>query len=132
MRRGAIRFLALLASAAAGAALGCEPPNLGPGAVRIETPRQVLLYRADPAAIPLNARFALEIALCARDGSTPELRRVDAWMPSHRHGMNYRPELATVGPGRWRADGLLFHMPGAWAFVFEAGGERLSAASDVE
>jgi cytochrome c peroxidase len=40
-------------------------------------------------------------------------------MPEHRHGMNYAPEVKPLGPGRWRAEGLMFHMPGKWEFVFE-------------
>jgi cytochrome c peroxidase len=45
--------------------------------------------------------------------------KVDAQMPEHRHGMNYAPEVKALGPGRWRAEGLMFHMPGKWAFIFE-------------
>ena len=33
--------------------------------------------------------------------------------------MNYAPEVKALGPGRWRAEGLMFHMPGKWEFVFE-------------
>ena len=40
-------------------------------------------------------------------------------MPEHRHGMNYAPEVKPLGPGRWRAEGLMLHMPGKWEFVFE-------------
>ena len=40
-------------------------------------------------------------------------------MPAHKHGMNYAPSLKPLGPGRWRAEGLMFHMPGRWEFVFE-------------
>jgi len=44
---------------------------------------------------------------------------VDAWMPEHRHGMNYKPSVVALGAGRYRADGLMFHMSGRWEFVFE-------------
>jgi len=30
--------------------------------------------------------------------------------------MNYRPSLQHLDDGRWRAKGLMFHMPGHWAF----------------
>ena len=40
-------------------------------------------------------------------------------MPDHRHGMNYRPSVAALAPGRYRAQGLLFHMPGRWVVVFD-------------
>ena len=48
-------------------------------------------------------------------------------MPEHRHGMNYAPEVKATGPGRWRAEGLMFHMPGKWEFVFEV---RAAGKSD--
>ena len=49
-------------------------------------------------------------------------------MPLHRHGMNYRPEVKALAPGRWRVEGLLFHMPGKWEFVFIVDGERMTRA----
>ena len=39
-------------------------------------------------------------------------------MPSHGHGMNYRPTVAALGGGRYRAEGLMFHMPGQWELTF--------------
>jgi hypothetical protein len=52
-------------------------------------------------------------------------------MPEHRHGMNYRPTVTAVAPGRYRVEGLLFHMPGRWDLLFDvdsgAGTERLVA-----
>ncbi len=63
--------------------------------------------------------FALEIAVCSKSAAVPESIRVDAHMPEHRHGMNYEPEVKSLGPGRWRAEGLMLHMPGKWEFVFE-------------
>jgi hypothetical protein len=40
--------------------------------------------------------------------------------------MNYRPSLKALGEGRWRADGLMFHMAGRWELIFdvEAGARR--------
>jgi hypothetical protein len=38
-------------------------------------------------------------------------------MPEHRHGMNYRARLGPEGPGRWRVDGLVWHMPGRWELL---------------
>jgi hypothetical protein len=42
-------------------------------------------------------------------------------MPEHRHGMNYAPSLQALGDGRWRAEGLLWHMSGRWELRFELG-----------
>lgn len=49
-----------------------------------------------------------------RPQAVVEIVDVDAQMPTHRHGMNYRPRLTALGPGRARADALMLHMPGPW------------------
>ncbi len=49
--------------------------------------------------------------------------------------MNYKPSISRVGnePGRFRADGLMFHMPGRWELAFDlGGGERLTRSLIVE
>jgi hypothetical protein len=129
MRCIANSLLVLLA--AVGVANACEPPPLAPS-IRLEGKRHVLLFLGVPTPPPLNASFAVEISICARDGVDVAAPRVDAWMPVHRHGMNYRASLVAKSPGRFRAEGLLFHMPGRWEFVFEVGGERLTAAHDID
>ena len=63
--------------------------------------------------IAVGRHFEIDIELCPADAV---LLRVDATMPAHRHGMNYRPSLQHLDDGRWRAKGLMFHMPGHWAF----------------
>ena len=72
----------------------------------------------DASTPPLRRPFALSIeafedAECTRpyaaDGAL-----IDSWMPHHRHGMNVAPTIAAVGPGRWRAEGMLMHMSGLW------------------
>jgi hypothetical protein len=40
--------------------------------------------------------------------------------------MNYKPTVTASAPGRFRAEGLMFHMPGRWQFVFEVGDGRRS------
>ena len=64
--------------------------------------------------------FALEVQLCDKnDVSAARLQKVDATMPEHRHGMNYRPVVTTLGGGRFRVEGMMFHMAGHWEMVFE-------------
>jgi len=129
MRRAATSLVLLLA--ALGSASACEPPHLEK-ATRINGARHVVLFRSLPEVPPLNAPFALEFAVCANDGSAVAAPRVDATMPVHRHGMNYRPSLTSPSAGRFRAEGLLFHMPGRWQYAFEVGGERLTSALDID
>ncbi len=97
----------------AGAAGACVPSLEG---TRLESARFVLAYKASPE---LGKFFTLDVAVCAKSNAAVESIKVDAHMPEHRHGMNYAPALQPLGPGRWRAEGLMFHMPGKWEFVFE-------------
>ena len=94
--------------------LACTPALEG---TRLESPRFVLAFK--PERISVAEHFGLEIAVCAKSAAVAESIRVDAHMPEHRHGMNYAPQLKSAGAGRWRAEGLMLHMPGKWEFVFE-------------
>jgi len=104
--------LALAAALPAGAAC---PPAVADGALLGDGPVQ-LRWRAEPQAISVGQPFALRLTLCP---STAKLLAVDASMPEHRHGMNYRPTVQALGEGRWRVEGLLWHMSGRWELVFE-------------
>lgn len=65
----------------------------------------------DGGPIRVGHHVVLMLRLCPRDAA---LLRIDAVMPEHGHGMNYRPSVTAAPAGRWRAEGLLFHMPGTW------------------
>ena len=104
----------------AGQALACTPAIEG---TRLESKSYVLAYRAAPE---VGKHFAVEVAACAKNGPAPKALKIDAHMPEHRHGMNYKPTVKPAGPGRWQAEGLMFHMPGKWEFVFFVEGERMT------
>ena len=81
----------------------------------------------------------IKIRLAHADGTalSHETRVVvDATMPLHHHGMNRVPKIETEGDGRWRARGMLFHMPGEWELtidLFERGvSERAVFALELE
>jgi cytochrome c peroxidase len=128
-RRTHLRFALAAGLALPGLCAACVPALEG---TRLESPRYVLAYQA-PALSPSQI-FSLEIAVCAKPGHPePESLKVDARMPEHRHGMNYAPAVKRTGPGRWRAEGLMLHMPGRWELVFElrAAGESDRLASNL-
>ena len=129
-----MRAIALAAVCAAAPALACDAP--GAGYARLESERYVVWLRTDPASIPLGAEFALDAVVCAKRGAKIGAIRLDAWMPTHRHGMNTRPSLKPTGEGRWRAEGFLFHMPGRWQFTVDIdtprGRERLTRELDLD
>lgn len=98
----ALGFAAALAVSAGACPL--LAPALQKGAVQAT-------WAVDGAPITVGRHFSIDLKLCPLDAV---LARVDASMPEHRHGMNYRTSLRPLGDGRWRAEGLLFHMPGRW------------------
>ena len=124
-----ILFSLLLGNAMAAGA--CTPEfAAGKGAKvqTIDSKKYVLAYRTQPEKIIIGQHFAVELALCAKDNaSTPESVRVDAHMPEHRHGMNYKTAVTSSGSGKYRAEGLMFHMPGRWEYIFEV---RASGATE--
>ena len=104
----------------AGAAQACVADLPGATAKKLESARYGLAYRTQPEKISVGKHFAVELALCADQGAAlPESVKVDAHMPEHRHGMNYKTSVSALPGGRFRAEGLMFHMAGRWEFVFE-------------
>jgi hypothetical protein len=80
-------------------------------APQMQQPGVQAQWAVDGEPIVVGRHFALEVQVCP-PGAV--LERVDATMPEHRHGMNYRPSVKPLGAGRWRVEGLMFHMPGRW------------------
>ena len=114
--------LALVATALAPGAAIAQPCGAAiAGDRRIaESGRYVVAYATSPSPVEVGRHFVVDFAVCPRDGAAAvEAVRVDATMPEHRHGMNYRAAVTTTGPGRFRAEGLLFHMPGRWDLSFD-------------
>lgn len=113
-------LLAWLAAAPAHAAEGCEPPRGFVARERLETADVVLFFRTEPARVELGQHFTVEAIVCTGPAGPPATGlRVDALMPEHRHGMNYRPRVSAREAGRFVAEGLLFHMPGRWQLLFD-------------
>ena len=108
------------------------------GATRtIEGKSYVVVFKTVPDPIAVGSHFALDFAVCPRaKAEAPRSVRVDAGMPEHRHGMNYRPVVTTRPSGAYRADGLMFHMPGRWDLTFDvdatSGTERLTGTIELE
>jgi hypothetical protein len=124
--------LAALALAALAAAEPCAaPPGFTPRE-RLVAGEVVVLYRTRPAAIELGRHFSVEAIVCDAQGEPGGLR-VDALMPEHRHGMNYRARVTPAGGGRYVAEGLMFHMPGRWQLLFdvERSGRTERLATDI-
>jgi YtkA-like protein len=128
-----IRVLAATVAAMCGVAHACGNPGdkLANGA------HYTIAFKTAPAPIKTSEHFAIDLTVCPL-GKAPMPRtvRVDASMPEHRHGMNYKPTIVAKGPGRYRAEGMLFHMSGRWEIAFEVvtGGttERIATAIELQ
>ena len=117
---------------APGRANPCADPPPVNATGRAVSATQTVVFRAVPAPIAVGRSFSLDAIACPRpDARAVTALRVDAVMPEHRHGMNYRASVSPRGDGRFLAEGLLFHMPGRWQLVFDVetsgGTERLTA-----
>jgi len=104
-------------------AIACEPGLTGEGVHTLEGTVYTLAWKSAPATLHVSEFFAFTVAACAKShAAAPDHLRIDAVMPEHKHGMNYRPSVTALGNGRFRAEGLLLHMPGMWELSFDVRG----------
>lgn len=90
-------------------------------------PRQVartgdwtVAFQPRPAPWVSGKPLLLELEVCGPAGAAMPARvAVDADMPAHKHGMNYRPTVRALAPGRYQAEGLLLHMAGRWRILID-------------
>jgi hypothetical protein len=99
-------------------------------------------WAADPPRIPLDALFSVDLWLTAASPETQAIPpedvqvAIDARMPHHRHGMLVKPTVRRIGPGRFRCEGLMLHMPGYWELhvdlVIGGAVERAQASFEID
>ena len=111
-----MRFLAaLFVFLFANAAWADCPLELGRGTGWVVfSDHYMIAFRPEPIRIEVGQPFSLLFNVCTKSNSPAELLAVDAVMPEHKHPMNYRPTIVAGADGRYRADGLVFHMSGRW------------------
>lgn len=132
--RAAAAFAAVVATTAAGAQ-SCGADLVFPRVLQGD--RYTVAYRTLPSPVVAGEHFEVDFAVCPRaNAPAPDAVRVDATMPEHRHGMNYRPTIVAQGDGRYKAQGMLFHMSGRWEIMFDVvtpvGTERLAGPLHLE
>ena len=127
---------ALLLPGAAAAAAPCGSALAAPTRT-IDGPHYTVVFKTVPEPVKVGTHFAVDFAVCPRASTeAPTSVRVDANMPAHRHGMNYRPVVTPKSGELFRAEGLLFHMPGRWDLTFDVVGggrtERITGTLQLE
>lgn len=110
---------AFLALAVPGFAFACTPALDGKAQTTLQSDRHAVAMRTLPERIAVGKPFTVEIAVCGKAQHAIEAITVDAHMPDHRHGMNYRPRMVPGLGGRHRAENLLFHMGGKWEILVD-------------
>ncbi len=73
-----------------------------------------------PKTIEVGEPFSVEIVLCGTKLNGIDRVTIDASMPAHKHGMNYRPVVKKLNNNSFRGENMLFHMPGVWRIDFAA------------
>jgi hypothetical protein len=86
-------------------------------------------YESTPSPVPLLAVHSWTITVVAADGHPVRgaVVTVLGGMPAHAHGLPTTPVVTELEDGRYRVDGLKFHMPGAWIVAF-----RIKAGAEVD
>ncbi len=131
--------VACLLMASSAQATPCKPaasaPPSEPQWTQLAAPTVTLRYRFLPAPIAVSRALGIEVITCSRQGAAaPEHVRVDARMPAHGHGMNYRPKTTQLAAGHYRFDGFILHMPGQWQLIFDVmqAGQRTRLTAELE
>ena len=113
----------LLSAALASIALAPQAsacPTTEQGFHRLASPDAEVAYRWEPAELKVGQFFTAEVVACRAPGADPVREiSIDATMPAHGHGMNYRPAAARAAPGHYRFTGLMLHMPGKWRMTID-------------
>ena len=80
-----------------------------------------MIYRFEPEAPVVGVTFKVRGRVCPSErGVFTGVVTVDADMPQHGHGMNYRPRVRLESAtGEFIAEGFVLHMPGLWRFRFK-------------
>ena len=111
----------------------CGAALLAPHVQVVRHKGWVVAYAPRAWPVPIGEHFEVDLQVC--DAAAPVTGvQVDADMPQHKHGMNYRPTVTLKANGVFLATGLMFHMPGRWRFIFdlESGSTRARLMHEID
>ena len=82
----------------------------------------VIFFSPPIKQMPLNRYFDMEVTIknsVKQVLKFPVALEIDAGMKAHNHGMNTKPIIESLGSGRFKVKGMLFHMSGEWFLSFK-------------
>jgi len=80
-----------------------------------------IIFSPATANMPLNEYFDMEVYVRGQTKQVLDYSlelQIDAGMKTHNHGMNISPNITALGKGKFKVEGMLFHMPGNWFLRF--------------
>jgi hypothetical protein len=113
----AVYAAGIFAAATAAIAQPACPPQ-GHAFERLTASDTEIAYRWEPSPLKVGQFFSAEIVACRSPAPITRIA-LDAAMPAHGHGMNYRPKVTEIAPGHYRFTGLMLHMPGRWQITVD-------------
>jgi len=131
--KSASLLAALLLGWSLDAAAAC-PPGMSEGE-HLTGRSMAVTWKSVPSPVPVGQYFRLALVACtSAQQPFAGTIAIDANMPLHRHGMNYRASVRSQGDGRYLAEGLLFHMPGRWQITIDTddGQQREHLVTELE
>lgn len=81
-----------------------------------------VIYRSDLQPIRINElhTWVLHVTTTAGDPVVGATIEVNGGMPAHDHGLPTRPRVTQeLGGGKYRLDGMRFHMTGQWEITLQ-------------
>ncbi len=112
-----VRFIALFAGFSTASAANTACPLAASAPARTEAGPVQISWTTTPNPVQVGEPILMRLTLCPADA---KLERVDAVMPEHRHGMNYKATFASLGDGVWEVKGMVWHMSGRWELRVDA------------
>jgi hypothetical protein len=112
--RAMIWSLLALCSASTSAIADCAN---GGSHVEMRAPKGApfkVMLELNPKPVVVSSPVQAKIGVCIGQGISITRIAINATMPLHRHGMNYRATLRRQVGNTFKATGLFFHMPGLW------------------
>jgi len=106
----------------ADAAVAEQAVHRAPGAALTEAGRYRVSLAPEAGRVPLGELHAWEVQVATPEGApvTPTRLAFDGGMPQHGHGLTTAPRVTeALGGGRYRVEGVRFHMHGDWRLVVE-------------
>ncbi|MEH6475755.1 MAG: hypothetical protein V7727_08695 [Sneathiella sp.] len=73
-----------------------------------------------PAQVMVGKPFSVRVSVCSKKGQSflGDIK-INAMMPMHKHGMNYKPSIEKISDGKFEMKGFVFHMPGKWQYKID-------------